>query len=192
MKCRNHPERDAVATCVECGNFICEDCRTEYKGKNVCKICLVKRLEETESRVYNKTPVEKQSQSISVNINNSRPNAPVRRPPVERRPSFSIGGPVTGLVFFSIFAVSFFSVSGFTNGIGAILGLVFSGLCGLMISIIVRRKKAEHRYYKKQLEKDNMNDQIKELERLLEMERTMDEQRKTDNFGNKKDSDPLR
>jgi hypothetical protein len=26
MKCYVHPERDAICTCVGCGNFICEGC----------------------------------------------------------------------------------------------------------------------------------------------------------------------
>jgi hypothetical protein len=45
-KCDNHPERDAVGTCVDCGKGICFFCRTVLKGNNYCPACIDKVLRE--------------------------------------------------------------------------------------------------------------------------------------------------
>ena len=50
MKCFNHATVDAIGTCVGCGKFICETCKTEYKNKFYCKTCLSGLLEETEKK----------------------------------------------------------------------------------------------------------------------------------------------
>ena len=39
MKCYRHPERDAVAFCVVCGNPICDECRNVIGGRNFCTVC---------------------------------------------------------------------------------------------------------------------------------------------------------
>ena len=39
MKCANHLEADAVATCIHCGQSICSDCQVQLKGENYCKDC---------------------------------------------------------------------------------------------------------------------------------------------------------
>ena len=33
MKCYHHPSQDAMATCSECGKYICKDCYDTWKGK---------------------------------------------------------------------------------------------------------------------------------------------------------------
>jgi hypothetical protein len=40
MKCYNHPEIEAVATCSECGKAICGLCSVDVAGKVVCQTCL--------------------------------------------------------------------------------------------------------------------------------------------------------
>jgi len=43
-KCANHPERDAVDTCVECGMGICAYCKTTLENKLYCPSCVDKML----------------------------------------------------------------------------------------------------------------------------------------------------
>ena len=45
MKCANHPEIDAIATCNSCGKGICETCRVELRGESICKACVAKQSE---------------------------------------------------------------------------------------------------------------------------------------------------
>lgn len=53
MKCYIHTEADAIGTCVRCGKFICETCKTELKGKNYCKKCVDEELQEKENKLEN-------------------------------------------------------------------------------------------------------------------------------------------
>lgn len=45
-KCANHPERDAVGTCVDCGREICILCRTVMEDKFYCPSCTYRILNE--------------------------------------------------------------------------------------------------------------------------------------------------
>ena len=40
LRCKNHPEREAVAKCNICGHFYCRECITEHNGKMVCGNCI--------------------------------------------------------------------------------------------------------------------------------------------------------
>lgn len=40
MNCVNHPDRDAVETCANCGGGICEFCKTLVEGKLYCPPCV--------------------------------------------------------------------------------------------------------------------------------------------------------
>ena len=40
MKCKVHPERDAVAVCMRCGSGVCSECLVSTRGKNYCKNCI--------------------------------------------------------------------------------------------------------------------------------------------------------
>lgn len=51
MKCVNHPEIDAVATCAECGKSVCRMCMLTHEGKDYCKKCAVELLSGVEERV---------------------------------------------------------------------------------------------------------------------------------------------
>lgn len=39
MKCNQHPEKEAIAVCVSCKKFLCEDCKIKVNGRNYCKQC---------------------------------------------------------------------------------------------------------------------------------------------------------
>lgn len=40
MPCAVHPDRETVASCVACGNPICESCDVLMAGKHYCRRCL--------------------------------------------------------------------------------------------------------------------------------------------------------
>jgi len=40
VKCKVHPERDAVAVCMRCGSGVCSECLVSTRGKNYCKNCI--------------------------------------------------------------------------------------------------------------------------------------------------------
>jgi len=40
MRCYNHPEVDAVGTCVSCNRAVCSECGIEVQGKLMCRECL--------------------------------------------------------------------------------------------------------------------------------------------------------
>ncbi|HBC86139.1 MAG TPA: rhomboid family protein [Lentisphaeria bacterium] len=42
IRCRNHPEREAVARCPDCGHDFCRECVTEHGGRMLCAGCLGK------------------------------------------------------------------------------------------------------------------------------------------------------
>jgi hypothetical protein len=39
-RCRNHPEREAVARCLTCGRYYCRECITEHHNRMICGRCL--------------------------------------------------------------------------------------------------------------------------------------------------------
>ena len=56
MNCYIHEQKPAIGTCVHCGRFICEECKTEINGKIHCKKCVSevfsdnqRKLEQAES-----------------------------------------------------------------------------------------------------------------------------------------------
>ena len=48
-KCLLHPEREAAAVCLECGEFFCRECITEHEGRVMCSRCL-SEIESGEKR----------------------------------------------------------------------------------------------------------------------------------------------
>jgi len=48
-RCLNHPAREAVARCPECGQCYCRECITEHDDRVICAACLRKVLRTTES-----------------------------------------------------------------------------------------------------------------------------------------------
>jgi hypothetical protein len=38
--CFNHPIREAVARCPECGRSYCRECITDHEGRIICAACL--------------------------------------------------------------------------------------------------------------------------------------------------------
>ncbi len=39
-RCRNHPQREAVARCVGCGLYFCRECIVEHEERMTCAACL--------------------------------------------------------------------------------------------------------------------------------------------------------
>lgn len=39
LKCFYHPQKDAIAGCVNCHHLICESCRIMKNGKSYCPHC---------------------------------------------------------------------------------------------------------------------------------------------------------
>ena len=42
QRCWNHPSREAVARCPECGNFFCRECVVEHADRIICSGCLAR------------------------------------------------------------------------------------------------------------------------------------------------------
>lgn len=42
MHCKEHHHQPATNTCSKCGEWICEECAVEIKGRNICKSCIEK------------------------------------------------------------------------------------------------------------------------------------------------------
>ena len=64
MKCTNHPEREADATCAYCGKPFCKECLVEVKGRMYCKEDLGNVFDEA-----------KQSSNAAPTINISNANS---------------------------------------------------------------------------------------------------------------------
>ena len=45
-RCFNHSVREAVAKCLDCGNFFCRECITEHDARFICCNCLGKSTED--------------------------------------------------------------------------------------------------------------------------------------------------
>ena len=52
MKCVNHPDKEAKATCNFCAKVICSDCAVELKGESYCKGCLSLKMGETKKQEH--------------------------------------------------------------------------------------------------------------------------------------------
>lgn len=40
MQCFNHPDMEAIGTCVNCGKAVCESCAVDVEGRLFCQQCL--------------------------------------------------------------------------------------------------------------------------------------------------------
>lgn len=49
-RCFNHPERPALAVCVDCRRPICQACSTQWEGIHCCVDCLAKRRSAVTAR----------------------------------------------------------------------------------------------------------------------------------------------
>lgn len=59
MKCFNHTERDAVATCQKCGKGLCRECAEKYTPC-MCDSCAAQTQREQQEQVQNKEEQRKQ------------------------------------------------------------------------------------------------------------------------------------
>lgn len=59
MKCFNHPERDAVATCQKCGKGLCRECAEKYTPC-MCDSCAAQAKRNQQQQAQNKEEQRKQ------------------------------------------------------------------------------------------------------------------------------------
>lgn len=59
MKCFNHPEREAVATCQKCGKGLCRECAEKYTPC-MCEPCAVQTQRDKQQQEQNKEEQRKQ------------------------------------------------------------------------------------------------------------------------------------
>ena len=50
QRCLQHPQREAVARCPECGYYFCRECVTEHERRVLCTACLQRTREAAEGR----------------------------------------------------------------------------------------------------------------------------------------------
>ena len=62
MKCANHPKKDAIGSCVNCGNLFCSSCLIKAKNKNYCKECAVDILGDKKESSKKETAINQQQQ----------------------------------------------------------------------------------------------------------------------------------
>ena len=78
MKCKNHPKTDANGTCVECGNFFCDACLIQVKGKNHCKQCTADLLAKHEQKAKEANNpqiiIQQQQSAASPTANANKPH----------------------------------------------------------------------------------------------------------------------
>jgi TM2 domain-containing membrane protein YozV len=67
MECYIHSERRAIGTCVGCGKFICEECRTEVSNKNYCKSCVIEIINENKRKLEKLEESSKQQPMVFMN-----------------------------------------------------------------------------------------------------------------------------
>jgi hypothetical protein len=48
-ECPAHPGTETVGTCARCGNYLCEVCRTRWRGAILCAACVNRALESGEA-----------------------------------------------------------------------------------------------------------------------------------------------
>jgi len=72
LRCYIHNDREAVGTCIGCGNFICSDCRVTINGKNYCEICVQELVNSKEERKENLN--NNSSNGTTIYMNNSSNN----------------------------------------------------------------------------------------------------------------------
>jgi len=112
-RCANHPERDAVGTCADCGKGICFFCRTVLKGNNYCPSCIDKVLDGPIARAETSS-----EQAFTQETYNQEPLAVVKRVATARRLAsntpFASGHlrAMLVIIFMSIFVVlCFYAIS---------------------------------------------------------------------------------
>src|SRR3954464_14431663 len=60
MNCANHPDRERVAFCQNCGKPICQECVRNYGSAILCEPCLILRT----AAPYTATPIPLQGRGL--------------------------------------------------------------------------------------------------------------------------------
>lgn len=51
MNCYIHNDKEAIETCVSCGNFICIECNNEINDRSYCKKCIEEMYNEKSTKI---------------------------------------------------------------------------------------------------------------------------------------------
>jgi hypothetical protein len=63
-RCHNHPGREAVSFCTECGRSFCRECITEHDDRMFCASCIGKLLKPSASRRFHLSDILTIGQSV--------------------------------------------------------------------------------------------------------------------------------
>jgi len=99
MHCYVHEQKEAVAACVHCGKFICEECRTEINGKNYCKNCVSEVIAEQNKKIDSLEAKNAAAPTVYVNAGNTSGSytAPAVDPRYVIRPKSKIAAGLLGI-----------------------------------------------------------------------------------------------
>ena len=70
MRCAYHPDREPEGACVECGRFVCADCKAFLGGKMYCTPCADKKFVNKAPETATRVP---QPQSTYQSVNTAPP-----------------------------------------------------------------------------------------------------------------------
>jgi hypothetical protein len=68
MKCNQHLDKEAIAVCVSCKKFLCEDCKIKLNGRNYCNQC-ANELRNKKQEEYKPENFESYVKDFIYNVN---------------------------------------------------------------------------------------------------------------------------
>ena len=61
MKCPYHPKNEIIASCINCGKFVCTECKNEIKGKIYCNNCLDKMIKNNNLSISSRDSIKRRN-----------------------------------------------------------------------------------------------------------------------------------
>ena len=55
MQCRKHPEKSGINTCNQCGDWLCDSCSFECKGRIFCPFCATQQAKNEDIETHHHT-----------------------------------------------------------------------------------------------------------------------------------------
>ena len=135
MKCTNHPEREADATCAYCGKPFCNECLVEVKGRMYCKEDLGNVIDEA-----------KQSSNAAPTINISNANSNSNANNNMNMGGFGLPMRKSKMVALILCILGFFGLAGlhrmYVGKVGS--GVLYFFTAGLITPGMKPRSRASH------------------------------------------------